>query len=99
MIVIKKYNDVLSKIQIDSNDYLSFCLKTLETIKNCGKIFIYFDPPYYNEKSKYSKFYKNSLNLNKFISDIKNIDENYDVNIAISFRDCYEIREAFATKH
>ena len=56
---VKKYNDVLSKIQIDSNDYLSFCLKILKTIKNCEKVFIYFDPPYYNEKSKYSKFYKN----------------------------------------
>lgn len=96
---VEKYNDVLSKIQIDSNDYLSFCLKILETIKNYKEVFIYFDPPYYNEKSKYSKFYKNSLNLNKFINDIKNINENYDVNIAISFRDCYEIREAFATKH
>lgn len=96
---VKKYNDVLSKIQIVSNDYSSFCLQILETIKNCEKVFIYFAPPYYDEKSKYSKFYKNSLNLNKFINDIKNINENYDVNIAISFRDCYEIREAFATKH
>ena len=95
---VKKYNDVLSKIQIDSNDYLPFCLKTIKNINNYSKIFIYFDPPYYDEKLKYSKFYKNSLNLNKFIDDIKNINENYDVNIAISFRDCYQIREAFATK-
>ena len=96
---VEKYNSLLSKINIDSNDYLPFCLKTLENIKNYLKIFIYFDPPYYDEKSKYSKFYKNSLNLDKFIADIKNINENYDVNIAISFRDCLKIREEFSNKN
>ena len=95
---VKKYNNLLSKINIESDDYLSFCLKTLKHINNNSEIFICFDPPYYNEKSKYSKFYKNSLNLNKFINDIKNINENFGINIAISFRDCIEIREAFAKK-